>query len=167
VEANVKAAAHLRLVDTQTGELVEHEDPADTIRALQASLSRLQRSYDALIRNKAAERRNYRRRADIDMAFEDWKNKLVAAGMKGKARCKLSDDRFDAMKAIAEAGYTLQDFQRANTGIATHPYVVYGKRRQTGSDDALNVDIAWVCEKARRFEECARLGYLMEKERAA
>ena len=155
----------LRLVDGN-GEIVDDADPHETIRALESALTRAQRTIDALRADKTRQRMTYANRMVIEDAFHDWQTKLVAAGHKGKARCKLSDDRFDAMKAMVEAGYTLEDFELVNTGIAEFPFVVYGKRRQSGSKDAVEVDIAWCCEKARRFEEAARLGAIVERARA-
>ena len=160
------AARHLRIIDGD-GEVLDLSSPEETIHALQAALTRAQRTIDGLRADKTRERRSYEQRAVIEDAFHDWQTKLVAAGLKGKARCKLSDDRFDAMKAMVEAGYTLEEFELVNTGIAEFRYVVYGKRRQHGPDDALNVDIAWACEKARRFEEAARLGAVVVKARTA
>jgi flavin-binding protein dodecin len=162
---SAKPARHLRVVDTK-GEVFECGSPEETIRALEAALTRAQKTIDALRADKAAERKSYMRRALIEDAFMDWREKLVVAGQKGKARCKLSDDRFDAMKAMAEAGYTLEDFRLVNTGIAEFQFVVYGKRRATGPEADRQVDIAFACEKARRFEEAARLGAIVEKARA-
>jgi hypothetical protein len=157
---------HLRVVDGK-GEVFECGSPEETIRALEAALTRAQRTIDALRADKAAERKNYMRRAVIEEAFADWQDKLVKAGQKGKARCKLGDARFDAMKAIAEAGYTLEDFRLANTGIAEFQYVVYGKRRQQGTEADRQVDIGYACEKEGRFEEAARLGAIVERSRLA
>jgi hypothetical protein len=66
---------------------------------------------------------------------------------------------------MVEAGYSLEEFRLANTGIAAAPYVVYGKRRSAGSKNDLNVDLGYVCEKARRFEEAAQIGALIERGR--
>ncbi len=156
-------APHLRLVDTTTGELIEHETPEEENRALRAALTRAERSNRALKAQLAAERQKARKSHPIDDAFADWKAKLVAAGLKGKARCKITDDRVDAMAKLFDAGYTLDDFKLANTGLAEFQFVVYGKRRQTGAEDARRVDLGWCCEKASRFEEAARLGAVVEK----
>jgi hypothetical protein len=164
----MSARPALRVIDGN-GELIDlidvadHGDPTAENKALRSALTRLDNAYKALVANKAAERQKYVYRSVINDAFEDWRDKLVAAGMKGKAKCKLTDDRFDAMKAMVEAGYTLGDFMNVNTGIAACRFVVYGKRRQSGPDDSLQVDIGYVCEKARRFEEAARLGAIVKK----
>jgi hypothetical protein len=158
----VSKVAHLRVIDAN-GEVVEHEDTEQENRALRAALTRAENVIKGLRQQLAAERQQARRTHPIDAAFEDWKAKMVAAGLKGKKQCKLADSRIDAMTKMFVAGYTLQDFERANTGLAAFQFVVYGKRRQHGSDDAREVDIAYVCEKERRFEEAARLGALVEK----
>lgn len=160
------AARHLRVVDGE-GEVLEFASPEDENRALRAALVRAENSNTALKRQLADERAKARATHPIDDAFEDWRTKLVNAGFKGKARCKLSDDRVDAMRKMFEAGYTLADFLLVNTGIAALPYVVYGKRRQTGPKDSLQVDVAWCCEKARRFEEAAQFGHVVMKAEAS
>jgi hypothetical protein len=162
----VSARPALRVVNGD-GELVDFTTAEEENKALRAALTRLQNAYNALARDRAAERKRYADRAVIEDAFEDWKAKMVAAGMKGKARCKLSDDRFDSMRSMVEAGYTLEDFLLANTGLAAARFVVYGKRRATGSPGDLDVDIGSVCERAKRFEEAVRIGYAVEKAREA
>jgi hypothetical protein len=158
--------AHLRVIDAN-GEVVEHEDIEQENRALRAALTRAENVIKGLRANLAAERQQARKAYPIDEAFEDWKAKLVTAGLKGKKQCKLGDSRIDAMSKMFVAGYTLEDFQHVNTGLAYFQFVVYGKRRQHGSDDAREVDIGYVCEKERRFEEAARLGVVVEKALAA
>jgi hypothetical protein len=170
------ASAHLRLVDTTTGEIFEHaampavgqqDNPVEENRALRSALTRAENVIKGLRAQLAAERQKTRRTYPIDDAFEDWKAKIVAAGRQGMKRAKLSDDRIDSMGKMFEAGYTLEDFRLASTGIAEFQFVVYGKRRQHGSDDARDLCIGKVCEKARRFEEAARLGAIVEKARQA
>lgn len=158
--------AHLRLVDSN-GEIVEHTDTEEENRALRAALTRAENVVKGLRAQLAAERQTVRKTYPIDEAFEDWKAKMVTAGLKGKKRCLLTDDRVDAMAKVFAAGATLNDFEMANTGLAEFRFVVYGKRRQHGSDDAVQVDLGWVCEKARRFEEAVRLGHVVTKARAA
>jgi hypothetical protein len=162
----VTKVAHLRVIDAN-GEIVEHEDTEQENRALRAALTRAENVIKGLRQQLAAERQKARRSYPIDEAFDDHIAKLVAAGLKGKKRCKLTDDRVDGMSMMFVAGYTLEDFQHVNTGLAHFQFVVYGKRRQHGSDDARQVDLAYVCEKARRFEELARLGVVVEKALAA
>jgi hypothetical protein len=156
---------HLRLIDGN-GQLVEEADQTETIKALEASLTRAENVIKGLRNALAEERQKTRKQYPLDEAFEDHKAKLVAAGLKGKKRCKLTDDRIDAMGKLFAAGYTLEDFRLANTGLAEFRYVVFGKRRQSGADDALQVDLEFVCSKARRFEEVVRLGAIVEKARA-
>jgi hypothetical protein len=161
----MSAVPHLRLIDGN-GELVETVDQTETIKALEASLTRAENVIKGLRSALTAERQTMRKTHPIDEAFEDWKAKLVAAGRKGMKRAKLSDDRVDSMGKMFEAGYTLEDFRLVSTGISEFQFVVFGKRRQHGSDDARDLCIGKVCEKARRFEECARLGAIVEKARA-
>jgi hypothetical protein len=161
----MSARAHLRVVG-QDGEVFETSTPEETIRALEAALARAQKTIDGLRGALREERRKVRTNYRVDEVFEDWRAKVVAAGFKGKSRCKLSDDRVDAMAKMFDAGHPFDVFLLVNTGIAEFPYVRYGKRQQSGSQEDVQVDIAYVCEKARRFEEAARLGAIVEKARA-
>lgn len=160
-----RAKAHLRVVD-KDGEIFETSSPEETIRALEAALTRAQRTIDGLKLQLDDQRAKARKTHPIDEAFEDWKAKLVAAGMKGKAKCKLSPDRIDRMAAMFDAGYTLENFQQVNAGIAAFPFVKYGKRMAQGAETDREICIAYVCKEGRRFEEAARLGYMVEKARA-
>jgi hypothetical protein len=75
---------------------------------------------EKVIRNLRAElqdnRAKARKKYPIDLAWTDWQDAMVGAGFKGKAKCKLSNDRIDAMASIFEAGYTLDDFRLAIMG---------------------------------------------------
>ncbi len=163
---SASAARHLRVVDGN-GELVEPSGPEEQVRALQQALVRAQRTIDQLKADKRSERQKAKDTYPIDAAFEDWQQKLVAAGLKGKARCKLSGDRIDSIHAMFADGYTLADFELVNTGIASHQYVNYGRREQTGKPKDHEVDLGYVCKEARRFEEAARLGAIANKNREA
>jgi hypothetical protein len=162
------AARHLRVVD-QDGEVFEfdHADPVEENKALRAALVRAENSNRALKALLAEQRQQARRTHPIDEAFEDHKAKLVAAGLRGKARCRLTDDRVDAMARMFDAGYTLADFGLVSSGVAACRFVVYGTRCQHGPLKDERTDLAYVCEKARRFEEAARLGALVERARNA
>lgn len=161
----MSARPALRVIDGN-GELVETDDPQETIRALESALTRAERSNRALKAQLAAERQKARNTHPIDDAFHDWRDKLVEAGRKGMKKAKLSPDRIDAMGEMFEAGYTLEDFRLVGSGIAACQFVVYGRRQQHGPEKDRKLDIGWVCEKAARFEEAARLGAIVEKARA-
>jgi hypothetical protein len=147
------------------GELIEDPDLVTENRALRSALTRLQNAYNALRADKAAERKAYAARAEIEEAFADWKAKMIAAGFKGKKSCKLTPDRFDAMREIFDAGYTLEHFLLVNSGIAAMPYVQFGKRTPTGQEKDIRLDLTYVCKQAERFEEAANIGHRAEKAR--
>lgn len=159
-------ANHLRVVDGD-GNVTEFASVEEENEGLRAALSRAEK----IIRNLRAELQDNRAKArkahPIDLAFTDWQDAMVAAGFKGKARCKLSNDRIDAMAGMFEAGYTLEDFKLAILGMAGNPYVIYGKRRDRGNAGDVEVDLGYVCAHARRFEEAARLGFVIEHSRRA
>lgn len=161
---SARPARHLRLLDGD-GQVVDFATAEEENEALRAALSRAER----VIRNLRAElvdnRAKARKEYAVDLAFADWQDTMVAAGFRGKAKCKLSNDRIDAIAAIFAAGYGLEDFKLAHVGLAAYPYVVYGKRRDRGTKEDVQVDIGFVCSVARRFEEAARLGFLVERTR--
>jgi hypothetical protein len=156
----MSAARHLRVIDGN-GELVEYSDPQEQIKALTAALTRQENTIKGLKADKHRERKQYARRDVIDRIFSEWQEKL------GKKRCKLTDDRFDAIQNFIEKEYSEGDFSLMLDGLAEFRYVVYGKRRQHGSDDSERIDIAYVCEKGARFEELAVLGHHVRKARQA
>lgn len=161
-----RAKAHLRVVGAD-GEVFETASPEETIRALEAALTRAQKTIDGLKLQLDDKRAKARKTHPVDEAFEDWKAKLVAAGMKGKAKCKLSPDRIDRIAAMFDAGYTLEHFLLVNSGIAACPFVKYGKRVQQGAEGDREICIGYVCKEGRRFEEAARIGAMVERSRAA
>jgi hypothetical protein len=154
------AARHLRVI-----EVLDLSSPEETIHALQAALTRAQRTINGLELQLSDQRAKLRKAHPIDPAFHDWRDKLVRAGRKGMARSRLSPDRITSMGAMFEAGYTLEDFELANTGIAACQFVRYGKRCESGAEKDHRVCIGWVCKEAVRFEEAARLGALVMKAR--
>lgn len=162
----MSARPNLRVL-TRDGEVLETSSVEEENAALRRALTRAEKSNAALCAMLADERKKARTTHPIDDAFEDWRSKLVAVGMKSKAQCKLSPDRIDRMAAMFTAGYTLDVFRLVNTGIAEFPFVKYGKREQRGIEKDRRTCIAWVCKEADRFEEAAKLGYLAEKAREA
>jgi len=158
----MSAAPHLRLVDTETGEIVEHDDPVAENKALRASLTRAENVIKGLRASLADQRKTYPKRSLVQDVFEDWQART------GHKRSKLTDDRFDAIKSLVEKDYTFEHFQLVNAALAAFPYERYGRRYETGQKAERKDDIGWVCEKGRRFELLANLGHeLRAKERAA
>jgi hypothetical protein len=109
------------------GEVIDYEGPDDTIRALESALARLQRSHDALVRDKHAERKQHPDRALIEDVFQDWQERT------GRKRSKLTDDRFDAIKCLVEKGYTRRHFELVNLALAAYPFERYGQRYADGA----------------------------------
>jgi hypothetical protein len=115
-----RARGHLRVLDGD-GNVTEFASVEEENEGLRAALSRAEK----VIRNLRAElqdnRAKARKKYPIDLAWTDWQDAMVGAGFKGKAKCKLSNDRIDAMAGIFEAGYTLADFKLAILGLAANP----------------------------------------------
>lgn len=150
----MSAARHLTVIDTQTGEVIEAQDPMDEVKALRASLARQEKIITALRNDKARERKNYARRATVEEQFEAWQQAT------GKTRSRLTDDRFDAIRGLLEMKepYTPEQWKLMLTGLEHYPFVVYGTRRTHGNEESRKVDIEYVCAKGARFEELANLG---------
>lgn len=157
----MSSARHLRVVDTETGEIHENPDPSETIKALEAALVRAQSTITGLKAKYANDRATYAKRSLVEDIIDDWK---VATG---HPKSKRTDDRFDAVKNYLEKGYTREHFEMVLAGLKAYPYVVYGVRRASGSKSDRKDDIAYVCEKGRRFEDLAVLGHELKKAEAA
>lgn len=149
------ARPNLRVIDG-AGEDVSADHEA-TIAALQSALARAERANQGLKARLNDKRANSPRKAEVEEVFEEWRWTVK------KPRCALTDDRFDAIEAFLEKGYTREMFTLAFEAMVAFPHVVYGKRRQHGSPDSVELDIAWVLEKARRFEELVNLGHQLRK----
>lgn len=150
-------AAHLRLVDTETGEIVEHEDAHTENIALRAALTRAENVIKGLRSALADQRTAYPKRGLIEDAFTDWQHRT------SHKKSKLTDDRFDAIKSMVDKGYSFEHFTLVNEALAALPYERYGKRYPTGSKGERKDDIGWVCEKGRRFEQLANHGHELRK----
>lgn len=157
------AVRHLTVIDTHTGEVIEAQDPLDELKALRASLARQEKIITALRNDKARERKTYARRATVEEIFAAWQEAT------GKTRSRLTDDRFDAIRALLELKepYTVEQFTLMLAGLRAYPFVVYGTRRSHGNEESRKVDIGYVCEKGARFEELANLGARALREAAA
>jgi hypothetical protein len=159
----MSAPRHLTVIDTHTGEVIEAQDPLDEVKALRASLARQEKIITALRNDKARARKEYARRATVEEQFEAWQRAT------GKTRSRLTDDRFDAIRGLLEMKepYTPEQWKLMLAGLEHYPFVVYGTRRSTGSEESRKVDIGYVCEKGARFEELANLGARVLREQAA
>lgn len=142
----------LRLIDGD-GEVHEAEGPDETIKALQSALARAERSIRQLKADKRAARKSHNLRPEADSIWDEYKETLVP-----KKRWKFSDDRVDAVLALLEAGYTREDFSLMIVGLKEFQFDVYGHRSKTGAESSWKIDLEYVCSKARRFDELARLG---------
>lgn len=142
---------------TGNGEVLEPADLESENRALRTALTRAENVIRGLRLDKAAERKRYANRALIEEVFSDWQAKTR------HQRSKLTDDRFDAIQALVEQGYTLEHFQLVNTALAAYPFERYGKRYATGAPADRKDDLEYTCSKGRRFELMANLGHELAK----
>lgn len=148
-------ASHLRLVDTDTGEIVHTTDPAEEIKALQAALVRAERTIAGLRADKERKRKEHARREDVTDIFDEWRLET------NHRRSKLTDDRFDAIASLLDKGYTREHFSEVIAGLKAAPRVLYGRRGLAGDRKD---DIEWVCAKGARFEAAAVIGRKVRQE---
>lgn len=157
----MSAARHLRIVDLDSGEILEadvglealtarvtqlEENLADAERDLRAKRRRIAE----LERDKQAERDNYERRDELVEIVNEWRRVC------NKPRAKLTDDRFDAVRALLDVTkpkpYTREHFSLAFAGAAFDPYIV---RRKNGSEKRFD-DLALICRGGAQLEEFIR-----------
>ena len=158
-------ATHLKLIDTDSGEITE-ADGCPRCEALQRDLELAEkdlatkrRTIKSLQGDKTRARKEYARREEVVDCFNHW------AEVTGHSRSKMSDDRFDVIKARLEEGYSVDQVKLAFDGLAAFPYVVNAQRKSEGSRAQKFDDVEHACSKGSRLERLANLGW--EARRAA
>jgi hypothetical protein len=142
--------APLRLVNPDTGEIHDHGCPhcaqheAD-VRNLEGEVTKLLRRIRVLEADKERERRLYAHRELIRHLFEFWRD------CTGHPKSKLDGDRFDAIKARVEDGYSEEQCRLAILGAAVDPYVDPKKKRHDG--------IGLVFRNGEKLEDFANRAY--------
>lgn len=175
---SAKPARHLQLVDLNTGERVDSRE----LGAMQHELEELRTKFKmaqrdvasknlriaALEADKARERLDYERFADVERIARYWHKKVHA----GNARVNpMSPDRFDAIRGILEQErivwedpppgrkrrtrrvepmYTLAECKAAIDGNLFDHFV---KKRRNGSEQHFT-DLEFIFRNSKNFEEC-------------
>jgi hypothetical protein len=155
-----------------TGEVVEHKETADLlaqIEKLKGDLKMAQRDVKAknrrimeLERDKARERLQYERRADVERIATYWHKKCRGGD---KRVNPMAPVRFDAVRGLLdqeqivvdeetgkrrrEPMYTLEQFKAAIDGAFFDPFVT---TRKNGSQQRHD-DLELVCRSSKHFEE--------------
>lgn len=163
----------LRVVDPETGEL--RAPGCDNCASLKAKVQGLQGDYDALTgqlatvvrqrdalkRDKDLTRQKHPKRAEVVEVFEHWCQRREQHTGR-PCRSKLSADRFDAVKARLNEGYTVAELKLAIDGATAFPYVVNAQRVAEGAGPRRD-DLELVARGGRRLEELAVLGHVWRK----
>lgn len=175
---SARPARHLALVDQNTGEIVESQE----LGAMQHELQELRTKFkmaqrDVAAKNlrianlesdKARDRLDYERYADVERIARYWHKKVHA----GNARINpMSPDRFDAVRGILEQQrivwedpppgrkrrtrrvepmYSMAECKAAIDGNHFDHFV---KKRRNGSEQHY-VDLEFVFRNSKNFEEC-------------
>lgn len=154
--------AALYLVSASTGEIVSREPSLAAalmeIERLELAIQdiererRIQRARVAQLTAELEDKRAaYDRRDEVEDIFKEW------AIVCGHPNARLTDDRFDAIRALLEVKrpkpYPREAFNVAIAGAAYDPYV---SRRKNGSQKRHD-DISLVCRDGQHFEDfCKR-----------
>ena len=142
-------AEPLRLIDGD-GVVHEHGCPhcegheAD-VRNLEQEVTKLLRRIKVLEADKERERRLYAHRQLVSGLFDFWKD------CTGHAKSRLDGDRFDAIKARIEDGYTDEQCRLAIIGAAVDPFVDPKKKRHDG--------VGLVFRNGEKLEDFANRAY--------
>lgn len=170
--AQPEPVRHLRVVDSDTGEVVTDADIAQLqaridklsgdLKAAEKDLRAKRRRITELERDKIRERLDYERRKDVERIATYWHRKCRG----GNSRCNpMAPDRFDAVRGLldqeriivdAETGkkrreqmYTLDQFKTAIDGAAFDPFIT---KRKNGSVQRHD-DLELICRSSKHFEE--------------
>jgi hypothetical protein len=126
-------------------------------------IQREQIQYRAKVRrlenDKQKERMEYVKRAEVEKAFDHWRT-LVAIGKSSRKQCKLSDERFDAIRKALETGYTVRTLDHASLYISRFPFTTNrpGERAPHGREADRWDDIELICRKGNKLEKWAQMG---------
>jgi len=116
------------------------------VEDLERDMRRARARERELLRGKAAERREYPRRDEVQSIVAEWREVC------GHKRARLTDDRFDAVRALLEVTkpepYPREAFSAAIAGAKFDPFVT---RRKNGTEQKHD-DIALICRDGKTFE---------------
>ena len=147
------AEPSLKLVDAN-GELQDGSDVAlmAQVEELEQQLADAERDLRAkrrlitkLQRDKERERLAFDQRQTVIELFEFWQRKC------GKAKSKLTPDRFDALRHALEIGYTAREIGIAIAGAAFDPFVTKAKNGR----EIKHNDLELICRSGKTLESFA------------
>jgi hypothetical protein len=147
--------AALRLVNTQTGEIVEDiqlDNALRRVEELEADVANLEKDLRAkralitrLNRDRERERRAYEDRQVVESIFGEWQREC------SHPHSKLTAERFDAIRGMLEKGYKREQFSLAIAGAKFDPFCTKRKNGTVQRHD----DIELICREGVKFESFA------------
>ena len=159
---------------TPDGEVLSLSDATYRVRDLLDERDGLLKLTKKLARENGALGRRIQE-AD-DPAHQPPGSEVVAVVERWRSLChpnaKVSKDRIRLVKARLSDGFPLSaedhlptepTLELAVDGIASHPYLLYGKRKRTGAESNRYDDLKDALGDAPKVEEAARAGYLARK----
>ena len=156
-------APHLRLLDADSGELVEVDsrisDLEDQIVGLIGTVKSQSRTIGSLERKIANDDpEHHPQRKEITDLIERWK---LATG---HPKSKNSKDRFDVIRARLKDGYDLTVLELAIDGIGAYPFVCSGQRKGAGLPSQRHDSLSLALKGGENLERFANLGALARRE---
>ena len=116
------------------------------VEDLERDMRRARARERALLADKAAERRDYPRRDEVQEIVAEWRDVC------GHKNARLSDDRFDAVRALLDVAkpkpYPREAFSAAIAGAAFDPFTT---TRKNGTQEKHD-DIELICRNGKTFE---------------
>lgn len=144
----------LRLIDATHGEVLDPANDTTALRIaqlegdldnLERDLRKARRRIKTLETDKERDRQLYVLRTTVEAIFTDWRQVCK------HPNSKLTSERFDAIQARIEDGYTRDQFTLALAGAAFDPFIVKQKNGRVKRFD----DIELICRDGRHFEDFA------------
>lgn len=173
------SAPALKLVGPDSGLLVnpatgEPVDASYRVRDLEDQLDGYRRTCDKLTRENGALHRKLTAALDpendpagreITALIERWRDAC-------HSKAKVSQDRVKLVKARLKDGFPISSddelpdhptLELAVDGVASHPFLLFGKRRREGNESSRYDDLKDALGDTAKVEQAARVGYAARK----
>jgi uncharacterized phage protein (TIGR02220 family) len=106
---------HRRLPEVRQSLRTRAESAENALDEAEKDLRQKRAQINALKKDRDTERKTYGKREQVMDCFNHWVERT------GKTKSKLSADRFDAIKARLNEGYTVEQIKLAIDGAAAYP----------------------------------------------
>lgn len=126
------AEPHLRVVETPAQALeAENETLHDQLKGAEREIRAWRMRCAKLERDKAGERDSYEHKELVQRLFDYWRDQS------GKKRARLTGERFDAIRAKLDEGFTARELAEAIKGCCFDPFVTSNRNGSSERHDDL------------------------------